>query len=77
MSFHEKTKRSVTKALTYRALILCSDSIVVYFLTKRLDLTIGFVTASNIISTLIYFFHERAWNNIRWGRIHSKPKIKK
>lgn len=72
MSFHELPTRSVIKALTFRAIILFTDSIVVYLLTKKLDLAVGFVILSNLVSTIVYFFHERAWNHIHWGKTHIK-----
>ena len=74
MAFHEKHSRSVAKALTYRALIIIADSIVVYLLTRRFDLVAGFVIVSNIYSTVLYFIHERIWNDIHWGKVHTKPK---
>lgn len=66
--FHEKTVRSFIKAVTFRVLIVVTDSVVIYMVTKRLDLTIGVIILSNISSTLIYFVHERIWNNIHWGK---------
>jgi uncharacterized membrane protein len=70
MSFHENHTRSIVKALTYRALIVFSDSIIVYLITKRFDITVGFVAVSNLVSTVLYFGHERAWNRIHWGKSH-------
>ena len=72
MAFHEQHSRSVVKALTYRFLIVLSDSIVVYFLTKRFDLTAGFIATTSIINTILYFAHERAWNSIHWGKADIK-----
>ena len=74
MAFHENHTRSIVKALTYRALIVFSDSIIVYLVTRRYDLTLGFVAVSNIISTALYFLHERAWNNIHWGKYHLQSR---
>ena len=68
MAFHENHTRSIIKALTYRALIVFSDSIIVFIITRRYDITLGFVAISNIFSTVLYFMHERAWNKIHWGK---------
>ena len=70
--FHEHVKRSLAKALTFRSIIIVSDMIIVYAVTHRYDLTIGVLIFSNISSTIIYFFHERMWNNIHWGRSQKK-----
>ncbi len=68
MAFHENHLRSILKALSYRALIIFSDSIIVYLITRRADVTLGFVAISNVVSTVLYFFHERAWNQVHWGK---------
>jgi uncharacterized membrane protein len=61
-------KRSLVKAATFRVLILCSDFAVIFLVTHRWDTTIGLVVATNLASTTLYFFHERVWNRIDWGR---------
>ena len=66
--FNEHFKRSLVKAVTFRAVILVSDSLIIYTITKRLDVTIGVMSLSNLASTLLYFLHERVWNNIVWGK---------
>lgn len=68
MLFHEKTSRSIAKSITFRAVILMADSLIIYLLTHRLDVTLGVMLFSNLSSTIIYFLHERAWNRIRWGK---------
>lgn len=72
MRYSDHTSRSIAKALTFRALILVSDGIIIFAITHRYDLTIGVMICSNIASTVLYFLHERMWNNIHWGRTHRK-----
>jgi uncharacterized membrane protein len=67
LRFYESLKRSVVKALTFRSVILISDAIIVYAITKRFDFTLGVMVFSNIASTLLYFAHERAWAGVAWG----------
>jgi len=55
------------KAATYRIVIIVLDFTVIYLLTGRVDLAIGFMVISNIYTTAAYFIHERIWNRIRWG----------
>ena len=64
---HRTTKRSLVKALTYRAVIIVLDFSVIYLLTGRVDVALGFMVISNIYTTVAYFVHERIWNKIRWG----------
>ena len=60
-------RRSVTKAVTYRVLIMTLDFITVYLFTGTLRVAVGFVIASNLYTTVCYFLHERMWARIGWG----------
>ncbi len=69
MKTYVQAKRSLTKAITFRTLILCSDAVVIFLITHRWDTTFGLVVATNLASTTIYFIHERMWSRISWGRL--------
>jgi len=58
------TKRSLIKAVTFRVLIIIFDAFVIFFITRRFGITLGIIFFSNIVSTILYFVHERVWNNI-------------
>lgn len=68
MFSREKNTRSLVKAITFRAAIMVADFIVVFAITRRYDITIGVMLATNFLSTIIYYGHERVWNGIRWGK---------
>jgi uncharacterized membrane protein len=68
MKFKETKERSVTKAVTFRILIICADLMVIYALTKKINTTIALTILTNLVSTFFYFMHERLWNGIAWGR---------
>lgn len=72
VKFHEQVKRSIVKALTFRFLIILSDSTIIYTITHRFDETIGVIFFSNLASTILYFIHERIWNKIHWGKSHNQ-----
>ncbi len=65
---YDTRKRSATKSITYRILIIVLDFAVLYLFTGRLDLSIGFTIVSNIYTSVAYYFHERLWQKIEWGR---------
>lgn len=67
-NFQEKNTRSVLKAVTFRIAIIISDSVIIYALTRRFDVTLGVIAFSNLSSTILYFLHERVWNHISWGK---------
>ena len=70
---YESKKRSIAKAISYRIIIITLDFFVIYFITGRLSLAFGFMIASNLYTSIVYFFHERLWNKIKWG-LETKPK---
>jgi len=60
-------KRSVVKAITYRIIIIILDFSVIYLLTGKIELALGFMVVSNIYTTIAYFLHERLWAKVKWG----------
>jgi len=64
----ESLSRSVTKAITYRLVIIVLDFSIIFLFTKKVEVALGFMVLSNIYTTLVYFFHERFWDNISWGK---------
>jgi len=68
MKGNEPVKRSLVKAVTYRLIILVSDSIILYALTRRFDVTLDMMILSNLASTILYVIHERLWNRMKWGK---------
>ncbi|HTA26535.1 MAG TPA: DUF2061 domain-containing protein [Bacteroidia bacterium] len=61
-------KRSIVKSLSYRLVIIVLDFTTVYIFTGQVKLAIGFMLISNVYTTIAYFFHERIWDKIKWGR---------
>lgn len=66
--FNEHRTRSLVKSFTYRFSVVVLDFTFIYLLTERLDFATGFVIISNVYSTIAYYFHERIWDRIRWGK---------
>ena len=76
MSCHENHSRSIIKAISYRIVSITVDSIFVYALTRKIELTLGIVIVTNIYSTFLYYFHERAWNKLHFGKAFLIKKSK-
>jgi uncharacterized membrane protein len=64
-----QTRRSVLKSLTFRVLVVIADLIVIYLITRRIDTTLSVTILTNLVSTALYYTHERVWNKIQWGRV--------
>ena len=65
----ETMKRSIVKTVTYRVFILILDFTSIYLFTGQVKIAIGFMIVSNVYTTIGYFFHERIWDRIKWGKI--------
>ena len=64
----EQTSRSVAKTLSWRLLVLIIDFTVAYIFTRDVDISSKLAIAKLIIASIFYFFHERFWNKVSWGR---------
>ena len=62
----ESPKRSLLKSVTYRGLVLMSDTIIAWLVTGQITAAIGIVLFTNIFSTMLYYVHERVWSDFDW-----------
>lgn len=65
----ETFSRTIVKTISYRLFILILDFTSIYLFTGQVKVAVGFMIVSNIYTTLGYFFHERIWDKIKWGKI--------
>jgi uncharacterized membrane protein len=65
---NERWRRSLVKAITYRLIIIVLDVTAIYLFTGNLDIALGFMIISNVYTSVAYYFHERIWNKIGWGK---------
>ena len=61
--------RSFTKSLSYRIFGTFSSWAVVYVITGKGSLAALVAFWETVVKVFIYYYHERVWNKIRWGRI--------
>lgn len=64
----EKPIRSVAKALSWRVVGTLDTLLVSYILTGRISLAASIASVDFITKLILYFFHERIWNVIKWGK---------
>ncbi len=69
---HEKHYRSIVKGISYRIIGTLTTFLISFIVTGKASsaVAIGLVDVS--LKVLIYYFHERAWNRISFGRIKTK-----
>jgi uncharacterized membrane protein len=64
----DSNARSIAKAISYRVLGSASTSLILFFLTDRLSLSLIGGALDVGLKIGIYFIHERIWNHIDFGR---------
>ena len=65
----ETRSRSIVKALTWRMGGLVVTIAVVWMVTGRVKLAASIGLADTLVKLLAYYFHERFWLKIRFGRV--------
>jgi uncharacterized membrane protein len=67
-SVSEKPLRSIAKSVSWRIIGTIDTILISWVITGALDLafSIGFVEL--VTKMVLYFFHERIWNLIKWGK---------
>ena len=64
----ETRKRSLVKSIIWRIICIAVSIITAYFLTFKIDLSVAIGTTYNAITMILYYFHERFWNKLEWGK---------
>ncbi len=67
----ESRKRSLVKSLTWRIVCIAVSITTAYFLIGRIDVSVAIGTIYNGITMALYYFHERLWNMLGWGKTNN------
>lgn len=67
--FKDGHPRTISKSITWRILITCSNFLIPYFLTGSLGKALAFLTIATFMNIVIYYTHERVWNRFSWGKV--------
>jgi uncharacterized membrane protein len=61
-------QRSALKAITWR-IVGTADTFVISLVITKEPFTAGAIASLEVLTkTILYYFHERGWNKISWGR---------
>ncbi len=69
MEYSENKKRSIVKAASWRLLGTMDTFIIIFFVTGTFKFAISVSAIEVITKFVLYFFHERLWNKIKYGRV--------
>jgi len=64
----ETRKRSIAKSIVWRVICIIVSILTSYALTARWDIAVAIGSVYNIITMILYYFHERIWNSVKWGK---------
>ena len=65
-----KRTRSLIKAFTWRIMASLDTFLLSYVITSRFDWATSIAFFEIITKAILYYFHERGWNKIKWGRVY-------
>lgn len=65
---HDNLGRSLAKTMSWRMIGTIDTIIISWIVTGTLALAFSIGAIELISKMALYFFHERAWNNIKWGK---------
>lgn len=64
----EKPIRSIVKAFSWRVIGTLDTLLISYILTGKISIAASIASIDFVTKMILYFFHERAWNLVKWGR---------
>lgn len=67
-SENNSIQRSLVKTFSWRVIGTLDTVFIAWLITDKLSLAFSIGGIELITKMLLYFFHERAWEKIKWGK---------
>lgn len=64
----EKPARSIAKAISWRILGTLDTILISWIITGHIAMALSIGSIEVVTKMILYFFHERLWNIIKWGK---------
>lgn len=64
----EAHSRSLLKAVSWRVLGSIDTFVISYFVTHQLVFAASIASVETVTKVLLFYFHERVWAVVPWGR---------
>ena len=68
LAFRESRSRSLVKSLVYRVLSIGGTAVISWIITRDIKEMISITLAVQVFLITLYYFYERVWDKINWGR---------
>ncbi|HBL76192.1 MAG: hypothetical protein A2W90_10130 [Bacteroidetes bacterium GWF2_42_66] len=69
----EKPYRSIVKTISWRTIGTIDTMVISWLVTGKPDFAVTIGGIELFTKMLLYFFHERTWNRLNFGRITKSP----
>lgn len=73
--FRESNGRSIVKTISWRLLATLTTAAIVYAFTGKLNIALAVGGIEVVLKLVLYYFHERTWNKISYGKKEIIPKV--
>ncbi|HQU07532.1 MAG: hypothetical protein B7X04_00145 [Parcubacteria group bacterium 21-54-25] len=74
MPHTETRKRSIAKSISWRIVATILTLTTIWYVTRVVAASIEITSLTAVLSTVVYYFHERAWNRSSWGLVAAAPQ---
>ena len=68
----EKRSRSLIKTLTWRIVASIDTFLISWLVSGKVSIGVTIASLEIITKLVIYYFHERAWDKIKWGKYDNR-----
>lgn len=67
-NYSEKPLRSVLKSVSWRLVGTMDTILISWLITGKVSLALSIGVVELFTKMILYFFHERIWNAVKWGK---------
>jgi len=68
ISKEDRIKRSLAKTFSWRVIGTLDTILIAYLITGTINHALSIGGIELVSKMILYFFHERSWNKIKWGK---------
>ena len=68
LTMKDKKSRSIGKSISLRILASCDTVLISYLITGSFAIAASIGSIEVLTKMILYYFHERAWNGLAFGR---------
>ncbi len=69
--------RSILKAISWRVIASATTFVISLAVLKKWEAATAIASVDVVAKLILYYFHERLWTNIYWGKYWSKKAWRK